>query len=119
MKIYVNFRICSLTYSHQSFYAVKTEDGEDRAVECCGDFGENAIDETSELCLPIIIPPDDERETERSCINFVRSVPAPDIQCKPGGLEQVCQTYYDLPLNHILLVTQSYYFNTFQLSILR
>ena len=107
-------------YIHH-FYAVKTEDGEDRAVECCGDFGENAIDEVSELCLPIIIPPDDERETDRSCINFVRSVPAPGIQCRPGGLEQVCQGYDSLlpnPLLITLLVTYSLHKN-FQLFILR
>ena len=68
---------------------VKTEDGKERSVECCGDLGSNALKELSELCMPIIIPPGDTRETVRSCINFVRSVPAPDIQCSPRGLEQV------------------------------
>ena len=68
---------------------VKTENGEERSVECCGDAGSNALNELSELCMPIIIPPNDTRETDRSCINFVRSVPAPDAQCTPSGLEQV------------------------------
>ena len=45
------------------------------------------------LCFPIEVSKDDPlvAQANRTCINFVRAISAPSLDCKPGPLQQVNQ----------------------------
>ena len=72
-------------------YSITVNDG--LPIECCeeGQRFPNISTEREQLrCLPIKIPPGDVlRRRGGDCINFVRSVPAPALNCQPGPLQQV------------------------------
>lgn len=77
-------------------------------IECCTEEGkfENPNDLSREerlLCLPIEIPRNDPflRGQRRNCINFVRSVTAPHLDCQPGPLEQVTQITHWLDSSNV------------------
>ena len=61
-------------------------------IECC-DGTEYVSDETkakSLLCFPIEVPIADTAITAR-CLNFVRSVPSPNLECSGSPIEQLNQ----------------------------
>nr|AIZ68326.1 peroxinectin [Caligus rogercresseyi] len=56
-------------------------------LDCCSSqFGNNSLQ-----CFPIAIPPNDFAFSPRTCINFVRSLPGPSIDCLPGPNQQLNQ----------------------------
>ena len=75
------------------FFKVNISIAEDNGpIECC-DVTKNDSDETkakSLLCSPIEVPIADTAITER-CINFVRSVPIPNLECSGSPIEQLNQ----------------------------
>nr|AIZ68325.1 peroxinectin [Caligus rogercresseyi] len=68
---------------HVPVYRQKNGEG----IDCCSSqFGRNSLQ-----CFPIKIPFGDRTFKNRDCINFVRSLPGPDIDCKPGPNQQINQ----------------------------
>ncbi|QQP40350.1 Isolate Cr1 peroxinectin mRNA, partial [Caligus rogercresseyi] len=66
---------------HVPVYRQKNGEG----IDCCSSqFGRNSLQ-----CFPIKIPFGDRTFKNRDCINFVRSLPGPDIDCKPGPNQQM------------------------------
>ena len=61
-------------------------------IECCEGTGDvNDEDKaTSLLCFPIEVPISDTAITAR-CLNFVRSVPSPNLECSGSPIEQLNQ----------------------------
>ncbi|CAB4063516.1 PXDN [Lepeophtheirus salmonis] len=71
------------------------EDGE--GFDCCSALlGNNTLE-----CFPISIPPNDLEFHPRTCLNFVRSLPAPDIDCRAGPNEQMNQITHWLDSSNI------------------
>ena len=85
------------------FFKVNISITEDNGpIECC-DVTENDSDETkakSLLCSPIEVPIADTAITER-CINFVRSVPIPNLECSGSPIEQLNQITHWLDNSNI------------------
>ena len=78
-------------------------------IECCSEDG-RFVDvsrlprEERVLCLPIEVPKNDpffRRQRRRDCINFVRSVSAPQLDCQPGPLQQVNQITHWLDSSNV------------------
>ena len=62
-------------------------------IQCCTDDGQflNKTEFLHPACLPIAIPIDDPFFSKfgRVCMNFVRTTPAPRLDCLLGYTEQV------------------------------
>ncbi len=83
-------------------------DGE--PIECCTEEGDFVDPETLPLeervlCFPIQIPRSDRAlGGDRKCINFVRSVTAPRLDCQPSPLEQVTISILDHLISYSYIV---------------
>ncbi|XP_076051646.1 salivary peroxidase/catechol oxidase-like [Oratosquilla oratoria] len=75
--------------THAPFESLENGEG----VECCENGREIAPELRHPECAPIFIPPTDQFYATRgqSCMNFVRSMTAPNQQCTFGFREQVNQ----------------------------
>ncbi|XP_040566989.1 salivary peroxidase/catechol oxidase [Lepeophtheirus salmonis] len=71
-------------------------------IDCCSTrFGNNSLQ-----CFPISIPRGDISFGSRTCINFVRSLSAPDLDCNPGPNEQLNQLTHWIDGSNIYGSTQ-------------
>lgn len=71
--------------------------GKDGFINCCGLSSRwNLTGLEAKHCFPIPVPADDHVHAGREdCMNFVRTVTGPRIDCKPGPAEQVCPLFHD------------------------
>ena len=64
-----------------------------QGINCCKDGKPLEPKDLHEACFPIVIPVDDpffsDDKLRHSCMSFVRSTPAPRLQCTIGHGEQV------------------------------
>lgn len=65
----------------------RNEEGE--AINCCERERLNA--EEAIFCFPLHTPRNDPVFPDKNCINFVRSVSAPGMDCQPGPMNQINQ----------------------------
>ncbi|XP_064612465.1 chorion peroxidase-like [Liolophura sinensis] len=75
------------------------------ALTCCNPDGSIDTDPDKKMlgCLPIVLPPNDPffSQYNRSCMNFVRAAPTPDIHCDRGYREQLNQVTHFLDVSTI------------------
>ena len=90
---------------YSDFLFLKGE--EEQFYECCDeegnirDFSKNGV-----TCFPIKLEPDDtlgksETGQRRQCLNFVRSVGAPDLDCNPSPIQQSNQITHWLDASNV------------------
>ena len=80
---------------------------DDEFVECCDEEGDiRDFSKNSETCFPIKLEPDDtlgksQTGQRRQCLNFVRSVGAPDLDCNPSPIQQSNQITHWLDASNV------------------
>ena len=72
--------------------------GNGEGIQCCSEGGDylKIVETRHPTCLPIDIPSDDPFYSKfgQKCMNFVRTTPAPRLDCLLGYTEQVQIIYY-------------------------
>ena len=90
---------------YSDFLFLKGE--EEQFYECCDEEGDiRDFSKNSETCFPIKLEPDDtlgksETGQRRQCLNFVRSVGAPDLDCCPSSIQQSNQITHWLDASNV------------------
>ena len=90
---------------YSDFLFLKGE--EEQFYECCDEEGDiRDFSKNSETCFPIKLEPDDtlgksETGQRRQCLNFVRSVGAPDLDCNPSPIQQSNQITHWLDASNV------------------
>jgi len=88
---------------HDLTHVPVAKDKNERGIQCCdNNLSSSSTPEESLLCFPIRISASDPfHRGRKDCINVVRSVAGPSLDCQPGPHQQLNQVTHWIDASHI------------------